>query len=71
MRRVRARYLPAILALVVAAPAVRALQLLETHMTPPPQPPIESIQGRDVTPVKTLFNSNADRPRVLVLLSPT
>ena len=40
-------------------------------MTPPPQPPIEAIQGRDVTPVKTLFNRDADRPRVLVLLSPT
>jgi hypothetical protein len=59
------------LALLAAVPASRALQLLETHMTPPPQPPIEAIQGRDVTPVKALFNQNADRPRVLVLLSPT
>jgi hypothetical protein len=40
-------------------------------MTPPPQPPIEAIQGRDVTPVRDLFNRDADRPRVLVLLSPT
>ena len=69
--RSRSRSFITLLALLLAAPGARALQLLETHMTPPPQPPIEAIQGRDVTPVRALFNRDADRPRVLVLLSPT
>lgn len=69
--RSRSRFPPALLALGVAASASWAVEPLATHMTPPPQPPIEAIQGRDVTPVQTLFNRDADRPRVLVLLSPT
>jgi hypothetical protein len=40
-------------------------------MTPPPQPPLQMIAGRDLTPVRTIFNRDADRPRILVLLSPT
>jgi hypothetical protein len=71
MNRRGSRLLSAMLVWAALVPASRALQVLETHMTPPPQPPIEAIQGRDVTPVQTLFNRDADRPRVLVLLSPT
>ena len=63
--------MPALLALGVIAATSPAQELLQAHMTPPPQPPIVAIQGRDVTPVRTLFNRDADRPRVLVLLSPT
>lgn len=48
-----------------------ALDPLETHMTPPSQPPIQSIVGRDLTPVKELFNRETDRTRIFVLLSPT
>ncbi len=42
-----------------------------THITPSPQPPVQAISGRDLGPVQTLFNRDADRPRILVLLSPT
>ncbi len=55
----------------LAAPAAWALTPLATHMTPPGQPPLESIAGRDLTPVRALFNREADRPRLFVLLSPT
>ena len=48
-----------------------AVEPLETHMTPPDQPPIQAIDGRDLTPVKELFNRDAARIRIFVLLSPT
>ncbi len=53
------------------AACAHGAQLLAPHMTPPPQPPLQAIAGRDLTPVRTLFNRDADRPRILVLLSPT
>lgn len=59
------------LAIAFAAPAARAAEPLATHMTPQTQPPVEAIAGRDLAPVHALFNRDADRPRVLVLLSPT
>jgi len=40
-------------------------------MTPPPQPPLQLIAGRDLTPLRAIFNREADRPRIFVLLSPT
>jgi hypothetical protein len=55
----------------LAAPASGGSGLPVTHMTPPPQPPLELINGRDLAPVRNLFNHEADRPRILVLLSPT
>jgi len=70
--RYRPRVAAAILVLgVLTATTALALDPLETHMTPPSQPPIQAIEGRDLTPVKELFNREADHIRVLVLLSPT
>ena len=51
--------------------AALGLPAPETHVTPTPQPPVRAIAGRDLGPVQALFNREADRPRVLVLLSPT
>jgi len=59
------------LAALLAVPAARALEPLQTHMTPPNQPPLGVIEGRDVTPVRELFNRDANVPRLLILLSPT
>jgi hypothetical protein len=42
-----------------------------THMTPPPQPPVAVIPGRDLAAVREIFNRDSDRPRILTLLSPT
>ena len=68
---VRLRAAAALLAAGAAAFSAHALPLLAPHMTPPPQPPLQMIAGRDLTPVRTIFNRDADRPRILVLLSPT
>ena len=68
---VRLRAAAVLLAAGAAASAAHALPLLAPHMTPPPQPPLQMIAGRDLTPVRTIFNRDADRPRILVLLSPT
>jgi hypothetical protein len=57
--------------LTAAVPVVAKVGLSVTHITPPPQPPLALIAGRDLTPVRDLFNREADRPRILVLLSPT
>ena len=55
----------------LGASAAGAVQLLAPHMTPPPQPPLQLIAGRDLTPLRAIFNRDADRPRIFVLLSPT
>jgi hypothetical protein len=55
----------------LAASAVRALEPMGSHMTPPSQPPLGVIAGRDLTPVQAIFNRDLDRPRIFVLLSPT
>jgi len=60
-----------ILLVLCVASAARAIEPLQTHTTPPPQPPLRTIAGRDLTPVQTIFNRDADRPRIVVLLSPT
>lgn len=41
-----------------------------THVTPSPQPPLV-VLGDSVAGVRAAFNAAADRPRVLVMLSPT
>ena len=61
----------AALGVALAASASRAIAPLQTHMTPPTQPPLAVIEGRDVTPVRDFFNQNAAVPRILLLLSPT
>ena len=61
----------AALALALSAGTAIALAPLQTHMTPPTQPPLAVIEGRDVTPVRDFFNQNAAVPRILLLLSPT
>jgi hypothetical protein len=55
--------------LACALPLARAQEA--THMTPPPQPPLEVIADGNLEPVRELFNRLADRPRVLAMLSPT
>lgn len=72
MRRSRIRALLVLLVLpALAAPVFATVGLPVTHMTPPPQPPLEIIMGRDLAPVRDLFNREADRPRIMVLVSPT
>ena len=41
-----------------------------THITPWPQPPLVVLSD-SVGEVRTAFNAAADRPRVLLMLSPT
>jgi hypothetical protein len=41
-----------------------------THVTPSPQPPLVVLSD-SVSAVRAAFNAAADRPRVLVMLSPT
>lgn len=41
------------------------------HMTPPPQPPLSTISPDDLGAFRDAFNASDDRPRVLVMLSPT
>src|SRR5262249_12587065 len=65
------RIVAAILVASVAAFTARADEPVTTHVTPSPQPPVQAITGHDVAPVRALFNRDVDRPRVLVLLSPT
>jgi hypothetical protein len=60
-----------VIAALGLAASSRALVPEATHMTPPPQPPLEVIRGLDVTPLRDQFNRFADRPRVLILVSPT
>jgi len=69
--RIRAWFGASLLLVLCAAAVSRAVEPLETHMTPPGQPPIEAITANDLAPVKSLFNRDADRPRVLVMISPT
>ena len=57
--------------LIALAAAARAAEPPATHITPSPQPKVQALAGRDVTPVRDLFNRDADRPRILLLLSPT
>jgi hypothetical protein len=67
----RVKAAASLLLVLCAAAIARAVEPLETHMTPPGQPPIEAITANDLAPVKALFNRDADRPRVLVMISPT
>jgi hypothetical protein len=41
-----------------------------THITPPPQPPLVAL-GDSLGEVRVAFNAAANRPRVLLMLSPT
>lgn len=41
------------------------------HSTPKGQPPLVSISGSDLTPLKTAFNASSSSTRVVVMLSPT
>ena len=41
-----------------------------THITPPPQPPLVALSD-SLGEVRAAFNAAANRPRVLLMLSPT
>jgi hypothetical protein len=64
--------LPASVALALAlAPARSGAPPLEiTHTTPPPQPPLTLVED-SVDVVRSAFNAALDRPRLLLLFSPT
>ena len=71
--RFRRAWLPAcgVLALGLLAPALSGAPPLEiTHTTPPPQPPL-AVVGDSVDAVRTAFNTAQDRPRLLLMFSPT
>ena len=42
-----------------------------THLTPPPQPPLEVIGPQTIDVLRDHFNALADRTRMLLMLSPT
>jgi len=42
-----------------------------THVTPPPQPPLEVIGPQTIGVLRDHFNALADRTRMLLMLSPT
>lgn len=67
----RAGGIACLIAGALAATLERSGAQEATHMTPPPQPPLAVIADRNLEPVRELFNRLADRPRALVLLSPT
>jgi len=71
MIRIAARVAAAFLTIMCAACVALAVEPLETHMTPPDQPPIEAITANDLTPVKAMFNRDAAMPRIIVMISPT
>ncbi|HEY6867538.1 MAG TPA: hypothetical protein VI792_09785 [Candidatus Eisenbacteria bacterium] len=58
-------------ALLLPAVHARAAEPDGAPVTPAPQPALGVIIERDLTPVRELFNRLADRPRLLVLVSPT
>jgi hypothetical protein len=70
MKRAR-RLLAVPLILAGFGSAALAVETLQTHMTPPGQPPIEAITANDLAPIQSWFNRDADRARVLILVSPT
>jgi len=56
---------------VALAQIVTAAGLEVMHMTPAPQPPLATISPDDLRSFRDAFNASDDRPRVLVMLSPT
>ncbi len=55
----------------VAAGLARAAVPEPTHVTPPPQPPLETVDDSSFGAIGDVFNAASDRTRLLVLLSPT
>lgn len=62
----------ALLAALVLCPLAAGAQEREfTHLTPPPQPPLVEVGQDTLASLRKAFNTSADRPRILVILSPT
>lgn len=41
------------------------------HRTPPGQPPLAELNAQSIDQLRADFNAAADRPRMILLLSPT
>jgi hypothetical protein len=61
-----------IVGIVVAAGLIAATWfLLGDHRTAPGQPPLAELTPGSLDELRAEFNAAADRPRVILLLSPT
>ena len=69
MRRVNAKY---VIFLIVAVLAFVAYWYYwGSSRTPPGQPPLTSLVSNNLDHFKSAFNDAADRPRLVLLVSPT
>ena len=72
MNRRAAGPLTAVLAALALLPFAAGAEEREfTHLTPPPQPPLVEVGQDDLAGLRDAFNAGSDRPRILVILSPT
>ncbi len=58
-------------AVALLSPAAGAQEREFTHLTPPPQPPLVEVGQDDLAGLREAFNAASDRPRILLILSPT
>ena len=68
------RAVATLIALLACAAGARVAHVAEreiTHITPRPQPPLAVIADDSLAPLRQAFNHAADRPRILLMLSPT
>jgi hypothetical protein len=62
----------ALVAVIAPAPGRSATEPDDlTHLTPPPQPPLQVIDPQTIGVLRDHFNALADRTRMLLMLSPT
>lgn len=45
--------------------------VFRTGVTPSGQPPLVSLAGGDLSPAQNAFNTGVNKPRLVLLLSPT
>jgi hypothetical protein len=69
--RLAAALTAGLVVLICVARMCAAVNREATHITPPPQPPLAIITEDNFDDLRAAFNAGADRPRVLVMLSPT
>jgi hypothetical protein len=69
MRRVKAKYITLLIVAVLAF--VAYWYYWGSSRTPPGQPPLTSLVPGNLDQFKSAFNDAADRPRLVLLVSPT